>query len=223
MKLYETVFILDTAPEASDAEIQKVVDLISANKGEVLSVDHWGMKKMAYEIKGKAQGYYTCVYFKGDENLPAKLENFYQLNESYLRYLTVVSAHTPEEIAARAGKAEARPAAQIAREPRPAGKPAAAAAPRAGKPEEAPIEAEVAEEPAEKPEGVPPEAEKAEEAVEKAEETPVEPEITEEKREPQETKAPPAQISDEEPEETAPEEKEAEGSEEEKSSPPADK
>ena len=224
MKLYETVFILDTAPEASDAEIQKVVDLITANKGNVLLVDRWGMKKLTYEIKGKGQGYYSCVYFNGDEDLPAKLENYYQLNESCLRYLTVISAHTPDEISARAERAEARPAARVGRETRPAGKTVAvAAAPRAAKPQAAPVEAEATEEPLAKPEEAPKEADKAEEEVEKPEETPAEPETAEGKQEPQETKVSPDQMADEKPEEAEPEEQQAEKSEEEKSSSPTDK
>lgn len=105
MNFYETFFILNAAPDAIDAQIQKVADLISANKGEVVSIDRWGMRKLAYEIKHMSQGYYTCIYFQGDESLPRILENQYKLNEMCLRYLTVVSIHTPEEIVARAEKA----------------------------------------------------------------------------------------------------------------------
>jgi len=105
MEFYETFFILNAAPDVTDAQIQKVADLISSNKGEVVSIDRWGMRKLAYEIKRTSQGYYTCIYFKGDESLPRILENHYKLNEMCLRYLTVVSIHTPEEIAARTEKA----------------------------------------------------------------------------------------------------------------------
>ncbi len=111
MKFYETVFILDAAPEAIEGEIQKVVDLISANKGQLISLDRWGMRKLAYEIKRRGQAYYTCLYFNGDESLPAKLENLFKLNEHCLRYLTILSAHTAEEIAARGQKAEPKAAA----------------------------------------------------------------------------------------------------------------
>jgi small subunit ribosomal protein S6 len=128
MNFYETIFILDAAPDAIDAEIKKVEDLITAHKGEVVSADRWGMRKLAYEIKRKGQGFYTCIYFKGDNGLPAILENQYKLNENCLRYLTVVSIHTPEEIQARAKKAAAEtPAAAVQK----AGTPAAAAIPTA--------------------------------------------------------------------------------------------
>jgi small subunit ribosomal protein S6 len=104
MRFYETIFILDVAPDVIDAEIQKVTDLITANNGQVVLADRWGMRKFAYEIKHKNQGFYTCIYFNGAEKIPGILENHYKLNENCLRYLTVVSIHTPEEIASRAEK-----------------------------------------------------------------------------------------------------------------------
>jgi small subunit ribosomal protein S6 len=164
MNFYETVFILDSAPEAIDAEIKKVEDLITANKGELVSVDRWGMRRLAYEIKRKNQGFYTCIYFKGDSSLPATLESQYKLNESCLRYLTVVSIQTPEEILARAKKAEtgAPATAPTAEAPAAAAAPiTAAAATGVEEPEESP--------PAEEPEeSYPAEEEPAEPAVEEA-------------------------------------------------------
>jgi small subunit ribosomal protein S6 len=183
MEFYETIFILGSAPDAIDAEIQKVVDLITANKGQVVHIDRWGMKKFAYEIRKKEQGYYTCVYFKGDKSLPAHLESYYKLNESCLRYLTVVSIHTPEEIAARAEKVEARPAIKAAAAPKPTAK----------KVEEKPVpekekakepseeEAETTEPPAEQTKEAPEGDEKTETPVEKTEEMPSKAEAAEKK------------------------------------------
>ncbi|MCK4273036.1 30S ribosomal protein S6, partial [bacterium] len=204
MTFYETVFILDAPSDAIDAEIQKVTDLITANKGEVVSVDRWGMKKLAYEIKRKGQGFYTCVYFKGEADLPAKLEHHYKLSELYLRYLTVVSIHTAEEIAARAKKtaAETQPSARAVRVSAPAEATAKEAmpVPEAEKPEEA-VTAPEAKEAVE----ATVEAEAAEPAAEKLEQTPPQtkdagapPVIPEEK--PEETEA--SEPSKEKPEET---------------------
>ena len=185
MNFYETIFILGSAPDAIDAEIQKVVDLITANKGQVVHIDRWGMKKFAYEIRKKEQGYYTCVYFKGDKNLPAQLESYYKLNESCLRYLTVASIHTPEEIAARAEKVEARPAAKAAATPKPtAKKPKAEKSPEKEKAEEPSEEkAETAKPAEEETKEALAGDEKTEAPVEKTEEIPSQAEAAE-KREP---------------------------------------
>lgn len=203
MKFYETVFILGSAPDAIDAEIQKVLDLITAQKGQVIHVDRWGMKKFAYEIRKKEQGYYTCVYFKGDESLPAHLESYYKLNESCLRYLTVVSIHTPEEIAARAEKVEARPAVRAAAAPKPTAKKAEAKTlPEKEKAEEPPEErAETTEPPAEQTEEALAGDEKTEATGERPDQMPSEVEATEKKELVQEAESVGDTVAEEEPSE----------------------
>ena len=104
MNFYETVFILDAAPDAIDAEIQKVVDLIAANKGKVVSVDRWGMRKLAYEIKKQSKGYFVHMDYLGPADLPAEVERNLRLDERILGYLTVKLADKvdPESIQVKA-------------------------------------------------------------------------------------------------------------------------
>jgi small subunit ribosomal protein S6 len=102
LSLYETVFILDpTLDEHTvDKEINKVEELILSHKGMVKKTEKWGLKKFAYPIKKKLQGFYTLIYFEGDGDIPKELERSYKLNEHCLRYLTVVSEQKekqPEE------------------------------------------------------------------------------------------------------------------------------
>lgn len=93
MRLYETVFVLDPSLDepAIEKEISRVEDLITNHKGSIKKREKWGMKKFAYPIRRKIQGYYTLIYFEGDGDIPAELERSYKLNEHCLRYLTVVS------------------------------------------------------------------------------------------------------------------------------------
>jgi small subunit ribosomal protein S6 len=104
LKLYETVFVLDPTLDehAIEKEINKVEELISSNQGKVKKTEKWGLKKFAYPIKKKLQGYYTLIYFEGDGGITTELERSYKLNERLLRYLTVVSEQKekqPEEAA----------------------------------------------------------------------------------------------------------------------------
>lgn len=93
MSIYETIFILD--PSVDDhgvqKEIEKVEELITGRQGKIIKTEKWGLKKFAYPISKKTQGFYTLIYFEGNGNIPAELEKSYKLNESCLRYLTVVS------------------------------------------------------------------------------------------------------------------------------------
>ncbi len=93
MRLYETVFVLDPSLDEHtiEKEISKVEGLITNHKGSIRKTEKWGMKKFAYPIKRKMQGYYTLIYFAGDGDIPTELERSYKLNEHCLRYLTVVS------------------------------------------------------------------------------------------------------------------------------------
>ena len=93
MRKYETVFILDPTLDKStlEEEVKKVEDLIVNRKGKVIKVDRWGTRRLAYPIAKKQQGYYTLIIFEGDGDLVVELERSYRLNESCLRYLTVLS------------------------------------------------------------------------------------------------------------------------------------
>ncbi len=98
MRVYETIFILD--PTLDDhtiqKEIKKVEDMITNLKGKVIKTEKWGNRRLAYPIRKKLQGYYTLIYFEGEGNLLTELERAYKLNESCLRYLTVVSEQKTE-------------------------------------------------------------------------------------------------------------------------------
>ena len=98
MRLYETIFILDpTLDEHSlEKEIKKVEDLITNQKGSIVKTDKWGTRRLSYPISKKMQGFYTLIYFEGDGNIPSELEKAYKLNESCIRYLTVVSEEKAE-------------------------------------------------------------------------------------------------------------------------------
>jgi small subunit ribosomal protein S6 len=93
LRLYETVFVLDPSLDEHtvEKEIKKVEDLITGNQGTVKKIEKWGMKRFAYPIKKKPQGYYTLIYFEGEGGILKELERVYKLNEFCLRYLTVQS------------------------------------------------------------------------------------------------------------------------------------
>jgi small subunit ribosomal protein S6 len=88
---YETTFILN--PELSEDErkttVDKFVQLIQSNDGEIQNTEDWGLRKLAYSVKAKSNGYYTFLEFTAYSELIAKLEQAYRYDERVLRYLTV--------------------------------------------------------------------------------------------------------------------------------------
>ena len=67
MNNYETVFIV--TPVLSEAQVQEVADkfqgVITENGGQLVNVEKWGLKKLAYPIQNKTTGFYFLVEFTG--------------------------------------------------------------------------------------------------------------------------------------------------------------
>ncbi|HAR19312.1 MAG TPA: 30S ribosomal protein S6 [Cytophagales bacterium] len=88
---YETVFIV--TPVLSEAQmkdtVQKFKDLLVNNKAEIVHEENWGLKSLAYEIKGKSTGFYTLIEFKSEPTLIATLETEFKRDERIMRFLTV--------------------------------------------------------------------------------------------------------------------------------------
>jgi len=87
---YETIFIIDgTLEEAAVAALQeKFTSLIAAN-GTVESVDEWGKRRLAYEIKDRTEGYYVLVDFTADTEFPKELDRQYKITEGILRTIII--------------------------------------------------------------------------------------------------------------------------------------
>ena len=70
MAKYEVMFIIDPIleDEKKNAVVERVQEIINAD-GEVSSVDTWGMRKLAYPINKKNEGYYVVVEFNASADL----------------------------------------------------------------------------------------------------------------------------------------------------------
>ena len=110
MTKYETTFILEPGLEETrvNEEVEKVTGWIKDLQGEVLEVQRWGKRRLAYEIHKKRDGIYTMVLYQGGGPLVREIERRLRLNESVMRTLTVMhvppelTQGVPEEVAAAA-------------------------------------------------------------------------------------------------------------------------
>ena len=89
---YETTFIVDSLlpEEQINTTIDKIKDFIEKNSGKISQIDRWGKRRLAYEIAKKQYGYYVYIRFQYDGDLIKELEREYKLDDSILRYLTVL-------------------------------------------------------------------------------------------------------------------------------------
>ena len=92
MRRYETIFIADNDLSEEDRSpiFDKLKDLIQQHSGLLVMVDQWGGKKLAYEIKKKARGYYVRLDYCGSGILVNEIERFFRIDDRILKYMTVV-------------------------------------------------------------------------------------------------------------------------------------
>ncbi len=88
MTNYEVLFIIDPTleDEKKEATIEAVKEIIAAD-GEVGEVDVWGMRKLAYPIQKKSEGYYVVIEFQGNPSLPKELDRRLRISDNVIRHL----------------------------------------------------------------------------------------------------------------------------------------
>ena len=90
MNTYEAVVILTTkiSDEEKETVTNKISELISEH-GEVVSVDDWKTKKLAYEIKHETEGYYFLYNFKANPEFIAEFERVLRIDTSVLKFMVI--------------------------------------------------------------------------------------------------------------------------------------
>jgi len=118
MKLYETTVIFDPGLEEAriNEELERITQPIAQAGGEVVDVQRWGKKKLAYNIRKRRDGTYIHVKHKSPAGLIAEMDRRFRLNESVLRHLTILAPKESPRAVEEAGKAEEGGAA-VAPEP----------------------------------------------------------------------------------------------------------
>ena len=93
MSNYETVFILNPVLSEDQAKdtVEQFKKVLTKAKAEVINVEQWGLKKMAYPIQKKSTGFYNLIEFATENTgLINTLETEFRRDESVMRFLTTV-------------------------------------------------------------------------------------------------------------------------------------
>jgi small subunit ribosomal protein S6 len=88
-RLYEGMFLIDTALAASDWDgiMSTIRKLLEKNEAEVVSLRKWDERRLAYDIQGKSRGTYILGYFRCDGGKVTGIERDAQLSEKIMRLL----------------------------------------------------------------------------------------------------------------------------------------
>ena len=90
MSKYETIMVysLKKGEEAAKELMEKFKALMESN-GTLESVDEWGKRRLAYEIKDRTEGFYVLVDFKADTEFPKELDRQYKITDGILRTIII--------------------------------------------------------------------------------------------------------------------------------------
>jgi small subunit ribosomal protein S6 len=106
---YEFTFIVQ--PEITEDGLQSIYDRFDGvleKHGSVrLYYDDWGRRRMAYEIRKFQKGHYLILHFLDDGGVVPEIERVARIDDSILRFLTVLVSDSVEDIEARKVEAAA--------------------------------------------------------------------------------------------------------------------
>ncbi len=131
MRIYEELFIVDpnTAEEQIDAVVGQIEGIVKDGEGTVDKIEKWGVRKLAYRVKKRDEGFYVLVQFSiAGGDAVKEIERRLRVDEVVLKYLTV----RIDEDLKRAEKRKQKREQRAARKPKtPTPPPAAPSQPEA--------------------------------------------------------------------------------------------
>jgi small subunit ribosomal protein S6 len=88
---YELTYIVNSV--ISDEQVKdlvtRVTSYVSEAGGEIIEVDEWGQRRLAYPIQKKRNGYYVNMYFRSSGTIIPRLERALEIDDNILRYMTL--------------------------------------------------------------------------------------------------------------------------------------
>jgi len=88
---YEIYIIVDGNFDdaAIDGITTKYENFMKKNGAEILNIDKIGRRRLAYPIKKKVNGFYTCFEVMAPSDVVGKLEKNFRIDENILRHLAI--------------------------------------------------------------------------------------------------------------------------------------
>lgn len=91
MNKYEILYIIDSSVSDEDKEkvIASVADLVKVNGGVAAEPEKWGMRKYAYPINYKSEGFYVLMNFEAEDAVPAQITAKLNINRNIVRHMII--------------------------------------------------------------------------------------------------------------------------------------
>ncbi len=91
MANYESVLIArqDLGASQVNSLVSDLSEVLKKEGGEVVKVDNWGLKNLAYRIKKNRKGHYVLLNIVAPAKAIFEYERLVRLNEDVIRYMTI--------------------------------------------------------------------------------------------------------------------------------------
>ncbi|MBU1882304.1 30S ribosomal protein S6, partial [bacterium] len=89
MRTYELTFIIDAqlAPEKQEETITKFLELLKTLNVDVINMEKWGKKKLAYTIDDHQYGHYLMTQLRTEPDVIPQIERHLKLSPNIFRHL----------------------------------------------------------------------------------------------------------------------------------------
>ena len=103
MRIYEELFIVrpDLPEEETDQLIERLTTLIAGQGGNVDKVDKWGVRKLAYRVQKRTEGFYVLLQFTAKPETVKELERQLRVQDQVMKFITVRIDEKLKKIAKR--------------------------------------------------------------------------------------------------------------------------
>jgi small subunit ribosomal protein S6 len=90
-RIYEEMFII--RPDATEEEITPIVEqlktTVTSAGGTIDKEERWGVRKLAYRVEKRNEGYYVLMQFTAEPQTVKEVERRLRVNDAVLKYMTV--------------------------------------------------------------------------------------------------------------------------------------
>ena len=100
MKNYELLMVFKPSldSEELDKEVEKISKDLKTYKGTVNSVEKMGRKKLAYDVQGYRDGYFTVMSVAVPAENVVEFKRSLKLNENIIRYMFMEEAKKAQAV-----------------------------------------------------------------------------------------------------------------------------
>ncbi len=121
MRIYEELFIVrpDITDEEIDPFIEQLTKLITTGGGKVEKTDKWGIRRLAYRVQKRNEGYYVLLQFSSPPETVKEIERRLRVSDMVMKFITVRIDEKLKKIEKRRKAREKRAARRPAAPPPP--------------------------------------------------------------------------------------------------------